>query len=123
MRHVVASVLLVFAAAASAAPPRLTQEGKAQGRARISLYRCAPGRHLDFLKWQAAFGSDDSMADGNDDGMVDGLDLQIWVEQFGEAAAAGEGVPEPRGMGILIAGGAALGWATNRRRELFSASA
>ena len=55
MRHLLSSTLLALgAAAALAAPPRIVQEGKAQGRARISLYRCAPGRQLDFLKWQAA---------------------------------------------------------------------
>jgi hypothetical protein len=48
----------------------------------------------DFLKWQAAFGSDDSQADGNDDGLVDGEDLAIWASHFGEAASAA-GVPEP----------------------------
>jgi hypothetical protein len=37
------------------AAPRWNQEGKAEaGRARISIYRVAPGRHLDFLKWLAA---------------------------------------------------------------------
>jgi hypothetical protein len=55
MRHLVASLVLAAAAlSAFAAPPRITQQGKAEGRVRISQYRCAPGRQLDFLKWQAA---------------------------------------------------------------------
>ena len=58
MRYRLSSSLLVvvsLSAWAVAAPPRVTpQEGKPQGRARISLYHVAPGRHLDFLKWQAA---------------------------------------------------------------------
>jgi hypothetical protein len=55
MRYVLSSLLLAVGALASAAPPRWTQqEAKPQGRARISIYRIVPGRHLDFLKWQAA---------------------------------------------------------------------
>jgi len=36
------------------AAPRWTQEKTEPGRARISIYRVAPGRHLDLLKWLAA---------------------------------------------------------------------
>lgn len=36
------------------AAPRWSQDGrKGAGRARISIYRIAPGKHLDFLKWLA----------------------------------------------------------------------
>src|SRR5262245_57357763 len=55
MRHLLCTALLLAATLASASPPRLVvSETKPEGRARISLYRVAPGRHLDFLKWQAA---------------------------------------------------------------------
>ena len=54
MRYLLSSLLLAVGAVAAAAAPRWTQEAKPQGRARISIYRVAPGRHLDFLKWQAA---------------------------------------------------------------------
>jgi len=36
------------------AAPRWTPDKQAVGRARISIYEVAPGRHLDFLKWLAA---------------------------------------------------------------------
>ncbi|HET7292079.1 MAG TPA: hypothetical protein VFM88_06625 [Vicinamibacteria bacterium] len=41
---------------ALAAPPRWTPEksDKEPGRARISVYRMAPGKQLDYLRWQAA---------------------------------------------------------------------
>ena len=36
------------------AAPRWSQDGrKDAGRARITIYRIAPGKHLDFLKWLA----------------------------------------------------------------------
>jgi hypothetical protein len=54
MRYVLSSLLLGASAAALAAPPRWTHEAKPQGRAKIAIYHVAPGRHLDFLKWQAA---------------------------------------------------------------------
>jgi hypothetical protein len=38
----------------AAAAPRWTQDKPAPGRARISIYRVAPGRQIDFLKWLAA---------------------------------------------------------------------
>jgi len=36
------------------AAPRWTQEKTEPGRARISIYRVAPGRQVDLLKWLAA---------------------------------------------------------------------
>jgi len=43
------------ACALAAAAPRWTQrDDKGPGRARITLYHVAPGKHLDFLKWMAA---------------------------------------------------------------------
>lgn len=36
------------------AAPRWTPDKAETGRARISIYEVAPGRHLDFLKWMAA---------------------------------------------------------------------
>lgn len=46
--------LLVICALLAAAPRWLPQQKKEAGRARITIYRIAPGRHLDFLKWMAA---------------------------------------------------------------------
>jgi hypothetical protein len=39
-----------------AVPPRWTPEKSAQqpGRVRVSTYRMAPGKQLDYLRWQAA---------------------------------------------------------------------
>jgi hypothetical protein len=54
MRYARAFLLLAVGATAMAAPPRITQDAKPQARARVSIYRVAPGRQLDFLKWQAA---------------------------------------------------------------------
>jgi hypothetical protein len=49
------SLLLVAACALAAAAPRWTpQDKKDPGRARITIYHVAPGKHLDFLKWMAA---------------------------------------------------------------------
>jgi hypothetical protein len=70
----------------------------------------------DFLKWQAAFGSDDSMADGNDDGIVDGEDLQIWIDHFGETGAVAA-VPEPT-AGWLVVGGLSLAALKRRSRPV-----
>jgi hypothetical protein len=36
------------------AAPRWSQDNKEVGRARITIYHVAPGKHLDFLKWMAA---------------------------------------------------------------------
>jgi hypothetical protein len=36
------------------AAPRWAQDKPEPGRARISIYHVAPGRHLDFLKWLGA---------------------------------------------------------------------
>jgi hypothetical protein len=49
------SALLVVACALAAAAPRWTpQDKKEPGRARITIYHVAPGKHLDFLRWMAA---------------------------------------------------------------------
>jgi hypothetical protein len=50
------SVLLVTACALAAAAPRWTptKDQKEPGRARITIYHVAPGKHLDFLRWMAA---------------------------------------------------------------------
>ncbi len=45
-------VVLLSAVTATAAP-RWAPGDKDLGRARISLYRVAPGKQLDFLRWQA----------------------------------------------------------------------
>lgn len=44
--------LLVICALAVAAP-RWLPEKKGPGRARITIYRIVPGKHLEFLKWMA----------------------------------------------------------------------
>lgn len=49
-----AAVVLVALGALASAAPRWTQDKPEPGRARISIYRVAPGRHLDLLKWLAA---------------------------------------------------------------------
>jgi len=36
------------------AAPRWSQVKSGAGRARITIYRIAPGRHLEFLKWMSA---------------------------------------------------------------------
>jgi hypothetical protein len=48
------AVCLVGLAGLVLAAPRWSQDKKAPTRARISLYRVAPGLHLEFLKWMAA---------------------------------------------------------------------
>jgi hypothetical protein len=49
------TLLLVAAGALALAAPRWASEDKKEeGRARITIYRVAPGKHLDFLKWMAA---------------------------------------------------------------------
>jgi hypothetical protein len=45
--------LLVTCGLAVAAPRWNSDTKKEAGRARISIYRIAPGKHLDFLKWMA----------------------------------------------------------------------
>jgi hypothetical protein len=49
-----AAVALVAASSLLIAAPRWTQDKAEPARARISIYRVAPGRHLDLLKWLAA---------------------------------------------------------------------
>ncbi len=45
---------LVALGALAVAAPRWSQDAKKEsGRARISIYRIAPGKHLEFLKWMA----------------------------------------------------------------------
>ena len=48
------SLLLLAALGLAVAAPRWSQAKKEPGRARISIYRVASGKHLDFLKWMAA---------------------------------------------------------------------
>jgi hypothetical protein len=49
-----AALGLVAVCSLAVAAPRWTQDKAEPGRARISIYRVAPGRHLDLLKWLAA---------------------------------------------------------------------
>ena len=50
-----AALALIAVSTLVLAAPRWTQDKQAAGgRARISIYEVAPGRHLDFLKWLAA---------------------------------------------------------------------
>jgi len=49
-----AALALVAVCSLAVAAPRWTQDKAEPGRARISIYRVAPGRHLDLLKWLAA---------------------------------------------------------------------
>ena len=49
-----AAVTLVAVSSLVVAAPRWTQDKPDPARARISIYRVAPGRHLDLLKWLAA---------------------------------------------------------------------
>jgi hypothetical protein len=49
-----AALALVAASSLLLAAPRWTQDKPEPGRARISIYRVVPGRHLDLLKWLAA---------------------------------------------------------------------
>ena len=48
------SLGLLAACSLVLAAPRWTPEKTEPGRARITIYRIAPGKHLDFLKWLAA---------------------------------------------------------------------
>ena len=45
---------LVAASTLVLAAPRWSPDKPEPGRARISIYHVAPGRHLDFLRWLAA---------------------------------------------------------------------
>ena len=49
-----AALALIAVSTFVLAAPRWAQDKQAAGRARISIYEVAPGRHLDFLKWLAA---------------------------------------------------------------------
>ncbi len=46
-------LLAAVLSASATAAPRWAPGDKDPGRARVCLYRVAPGRHLDFLRWQA----------------------------------------------------------------------
>jgi hypothetical protein len=48
------TLLTLFVCLLALGSPSPAQDKKELGRARISLYRIAPGKHLDFLKWMAA---------------------------------------------------------------------
>jgi hypothetical protein len=50
----VRSLVLLVACAVATAAPRWTPDKKEPARARITVYRIAPGKQLDFLKWMAA---------------------------------------------------------------------
>ena len=49
-----ASVALITLSSLVLAAPRWTESKSDPGKARISIYEVAPGRHLDFLRWMAA---------------------------------------------------------------------
>ncbi len=48
------SVLVATICALVLTTSALAQEKKEPGKAIVAIYRIAPGKHLDFLKWQAA---------------------------------------------------------------------
>ena len=48
------SLSLLLICCLTLAAPRWSQDKPGPGRARVTIYRIAPGRHLDFLKWMAA---------------------------------------------------------------------
>ncbi len=48
------AVALVVLSSLVLAAPRWTESKTDPGKARISIYEVAPGRHLDFLRWMAA---------------------------------------------------------------------
>jgi hypothetical protein len=54
MRRLRLLAIVVGCALAAAAPRWSGDEKKGGGRARITIYRVAPGKQLDFLKWLAA---------------------------------------------------------------------
>ncbi|MDZ4657317.1 MAG: hypothetical protein SH868_07020 [Bythopirellula sp.] len=59
----------------------------------------------DFLKWQRAYGTSDSMADGDDSGTVGPEDLVIWQHHYGETApltSDSTAVPEPSCATLLL---------------------
>ena len=49
-----AALALAVVCSLAVAAPRWTQDKPEPGRARISIYRVAPGKQLDLLKWLAA---------------------------------------------------------------------
>jgi len=52
-RHSSLALIAVCALAVLAAPRWSQDNKKGGGRARITIYRIAPGKHLEFLKWLA----------------------------------------------------------------------
>lgn len=46
--------VVAICALAAAAPRWTPQDKKEPGRARITIYHVAPGKHLEFLRWMAA---------------------------------------------------------------------
>jgi len=48
------TLLLLVICGLLVAAPRWSQDKTGPGRARVTMYRIAAGRHLDFLKWMAA---------------------------------------------------------------------
>ncbi|MEP6768980.1 MAG: hypothetical protein ABJC61_09950 [Acidobacteriota bacterium] len=68
---------LVFFTASSARPQAARQDAKPMARARVSLYRIAPGKHLEFLKWLA-----DTDSDAKEAGMAAS---QIYAHTDGDA--------------------------------------
>jgi hypothetical protein len=53
MKRLRLATLFVACGLAVAAPRWSTDGKKESGRARICIYRIAPGKHLEFLKWMA----------------------------------------------------------------------
>lgn len=51
MKALIASLLA--GALAFVVPPRWAPDGKGDGRVRVSLYRMAPGKQVEYLRWQA----------------------------------------------------------------------
>jgi len=48
------SLALLAICCVAVAAPRWSQDKPGPGRARITIYHIAPGKHLDFLKWMAS---------------------------------------------------------------------
>ncbi|MDZ4656718.1 MAG: PEP-CTERM sorting domain-containing protein [Bythopirellula sp.] len=70
----------------------------------------------DFLKWQRAYGTSDSMADGDDSGTVGPEDLVIWQDHYGETAPLTASVAVPEPSTLLLFAWAGMGLLLRRRR-------